>query len=70
MLNSANTSFSLDPNLLHYQQITITGSLHSTPLMLHQAAELVASKEIDMSKIISHSYLLQDVEIAISATEN
>jgi L-iditol 2-dehydrogenase len=59
----------LDPNLLHYNQISITGSFSSTPSLLQQATKLVANKEIDLSKIISHRYCLQNINEAMVATE-
>jgi L-iditol 2-dehydrogenase len=62
-------SFSLDPNLLHYNQISITGSFSSTPNMLREAARLASNNEIDLSKIISHKYPLRDINEAMLATE-
>ena len=62
-------SFSLDPNLLHYNQISITGSFSSTPNMLREAARLASNNEIDLSKIITHRYPLRDINEAMLATE-
>ena len=62
-------SFSLDPNLLHYNQISITGSFSSTPNMLREAARLASNNEIDLSKIISDRYPLRDINEAMLATE-
>jgi L-iditol 2-dehydrogenase len=62
-------SFSLDPNLLHYNQLSITGSFSSTPNMLREAAKLTSNNEIDLSKIISHRYPLRDINEAMLATE-
>jgi L-iditol 2-dehydrogenase len=61
--------FSLDPNWIHYNQVTITGSFSSTPQMLQKAAKLAGDKKIDLSKIITHTYSLKDIEEAIWATE-
>ena len=69
MSKSPNVSFSLDPNVLHYHQISITGSFSSTPRMIQQAVRLAANKEIDLSKIISHRYPLHDINEAMLATE-
>ena len=69
MPKSPNVSFSLDPNVLHYHQISITGSFSSTPRMIQQAVRLAANKEIDLSKIISHRYPLHDINEAMLATE-
>lgn len=59
----------LDPNWLHYNQISITGSFSSTPTMLQQAARLAVDNEVDLSKIISHRYSLDNIREAMLATE-
>jgi L-iditol 2-dehydrogenase len=63
-------NLSLDPNWLHYNQITITGSFSSVPNVLQQAARLASNREIDLSKLISHRYSLVNIKAAILATEN
>lgn len=63
------TSLSLDPNWLHYNQITITGSFSSIPEILQQAARLASNRDISLSEIISHRYSLANIKEAISATE-
>jgi L-iditol 2-dehydrogenase len=67
--NSNNNAVSIDPNWLHYNQISITGSFSSTPSMLYKAARLASTKEVDLSKIVSHRYSLSNIEEAIFATE-
>ena len=62
-------SIPLDPNWLHYNQISITGSFSSTPIMLQEAAKLAENKEVDLSKIISHRYSLNIIKEAMVATE-
>jgi L-iditol 2-dehydrogenase len=66
---SKGINLSLDPNWLHYNQITITGSFSSVPNMLQQAAKLASNRDINLSKMISHSYSLDNIEEAILATE-
>ncbi len=61
--------FSPDPNWLHYNQVSITGSFSSTPEMLQKATRLVSDGKIDLSKIITHRYSLDDIKQAILATE-
>ena len=63
-------TFLLDPNWLHYNQISITGSFSSTPVMLREAARIVAEKTIDLSEIVTHKYSLDEIEKAIDVTEN
>jgi len=62
-------SVSLDPNWLHYNQITITGSFSSVPNMLERAAKLASNGDINLSKLITHKYSLGNIKEAILATE-
>ena len=65
-----NNTILIDPNWLHYNQISITGSFSSTPSMLYEAARLASTKKIDLTKIVTHRYSLSNIEDAILATEN
>jgi L-iditol 2-dehydrogenase len=67
--NPSLSSISLNPNWLHYNQISITGSFSATPIMLQQATRLAEHKVVDLSKIITHRYSLADIKEAILATE-
>jgi L-iditol 2-dehydrogenase len=61
--------FSIDPNFLHYNQISITGSFSSTPHMLMEAVKLASQGEINLSKLVTHKYHLRDIIQAILDTE-
>jgi L-iditol 2-dehydrogenase len=61
--------FSIDPNFLHYNQISITGSFSSTPCMLMGAIKLASLGEINLSKLVTHKYHLRDIIQAILDTE-
>ena len=63
------THISIDPNWLHYNQISLIGSFSSTPDMLQEAVRLAANKQIDLGKIISHRFSLDRIEEAIEVTE-
>jgi L-iditol 2-dehydrogenase len=69
MPKAASPSILLDANWIHYKQISITGSFSATPAMLKEAARLVSDKQIDLSKIITHRYSLDDIQKAMLATE-
>jgi L-iditol 2-dehydrogenase len=60
---------SIDPNWLHYNQISITGSFSSSPKTLQEALRLVCDGQINLSKLIGRSYSLVDLAEAIIATE-
>jgi L-iditol 2-dehydrogenase len=65
----ADQSFALDPNWLHYNQISVTGTFSSTPSMLREAARIAAERAVDLSEIVTHRYPLAEIEQAIQATE-
>ena len=67
--HNSNNTVPIDPNWLHYNQISITGSFSSTPTMLYEAARLASTKEVDLTKIVTHRYSLSNIEEAILATE-
>jgi len=60
---------SLDPNWLHYNQISITGSFSSTPNSLQQAVRLASRGIINLSRMITHRYSLTEIEEAMAATD-
>ena len=62
-------SFSPDPNWLHYNEVSITGSFSSTPEMLKKATQLASDGTIDLSKIITHRYSLNEIKQAVLTTE-
>lgn len=62
-------SFSPDPNWLHYNEVSIIGSFSSTPKMLQKASKLASDGTIDLSKIVTHRYPLNEIKQAVLATE-
>jgi L-iditol 2-dehydrogenase len=65
----ADQEFALDPNWLHYSQVSVTGTFSSTPSMLQEAARMAAERTVDLSQIVTHCYPLVDIEQAMHATE-
>lgn len=64
------TSFSINPNDIHYNQISLFGSFSSTPSDMRYAMELVASKQINLDDLVTNTFALDDIEKAISTSEN
>lgn len=64
------TSFYLDANWLHYNQISLIGNFSATPDSIKHAISLVSENRIDLSAVISHRYSLSNIEEALAATEN
>ena len=44
---------SMDPNWLHYNEISISGSFSSTPILMRKAISMVSESKINLKKIIS-----------------
>lgn len=66
---SGSHGFAPDPNWMHYNQVSIMGSFSSTPKMLQKATTLASDGTIDLSKIVTHRYALDEIEQAVLATE-
>lgn len=64
------TSFTLDANWLHYNQISLIGNFSATPNSIRQAIRLVSENRINLSAVISHRYSLSNIEEALAATEH
>lgn len=50
----------LDPNFLHYGEISISGSHGSTPKQHKLAINLLENKKINLNKLITHKFNLQN----------
>jgi L-iditol 2-dehydrogenase len=59
----------IDPNFIHYNQISLFGSFSSTPNDLNTAMNLVSSKEIDLSHFITNTFQLEELEKALTTSE-
>ena len=61
---------SIDPNFIHYEQISIYGSFSSNPENLREAMSLVSSNEIRLKELITHIFTLKEIEKAIKTAES
>jgi L-iditol 2-dehydrogenase len=60
----------LDPNWMHYNQISMFGSFSATPDLIREAASLVSENKINLKKVITNNYYsLVDIRDAFIATE-
>ena len=66
---SKNKILRIDPNLLHYNQITLSGSFSSTPKVMKKAMALVHEQKIDLKRLITHRFSLDEIDKAFNATE-
>ncbi|MEM2123443.1 MAG: zinc-binding dehydrogenase [Candidatus Bathyarchaeia archaeon] len=61
----SGTQVTFDTHHIHYGELTIIGAFHHTPLSVERALALIASKAIDVKKLITHEVALKDVEAAL-----
>ena len=50
----------IDPNLIHYKQIWITGSYHYTPGGFRTAMELIQRGDVQVTPLVSHRFPLDE----------
>lgn len=60
----------IDPNIIHYNEITINGTSALTRSGYHKALSLIASGQINTEVITSTGYTLDDIEQAILDVKN
>lgn len=61
----AGSSITVDPNLLHYKQVVLTGSFGFTPHYIEKALYMISEGRIDPSSIITHRMQMNRIEEAI-----
>ncbi|MFH0936562.1 MAG: alcohol dehydrogenase catalytic domain-containing protein [Candidatus Woesearchaeota archaeon] len=64
-LPGTDRDISFKSNIIHYNEIFITGSHGSTPLQHKKAVELIKKRKINLSNIISKKFKLDDFNEAI-----
>lgn len=57
----------IDPNLVHYRELTISGSANATLDDYAAAVDALSSGRIDLSPLVTHEYELSDVRDALEA---
>ena len=62
------TEVPIDPNLIHYRQLRVTGSHDFTPHHFTAALRLIEFKIVDVESIISHRFDLDNVREAFETT--
>ena len=63
----AGATAQIDPNLVHYRELTISGSANATLDDYAAAVDVLSSGRIDLSPLITHEYDLSDVSDALDA---
>lgn len=63
-------SVTIDPNVIHYRQLRVSGGSESRRRDYAQALELVRTGRLDLSRVISHRFSLADHEQAFDIATN
>ena len=63
------SQISLDPNLIHYSEINVTGSIDSTIAEFKKALELISNRIIDVKPLISHIISLDNIMMGFELME-
>lgn len=60
----------MDPNLIHYNELQVTGGSNARRKDVVDAVKLLANSAIDAEKIVSHTFALADFDKALEAVGN
>lgn len=63
----AGAMATIDPNLVHYRELTVSGSANATLDDYAGAVNALSSGHIDLSSLITHEFALSDVNAALDA---
>ncbi len=55
------SSITIDPNIIHYKEIELTGASAATPFLHRKAVELVNNRCIDLRSLITHKLALDEI---------
>jgi len=60
----------LDTNLIHYKQLSVTGTTRASLNHYRKTLQFIASGLVDLDSLITHKFSLQDIQIAFDNAAN
>jgi L-iditol 2-dehydrogenase len=60
----------IDPNLIHYGEVILTGSADSTPQNMHRSLKLIEDGLVDTASLVSHLLPLEEVDRGFEMVKN
>jgi len=67
---SFNGPFNIDPNIIHYSQISVYGSFSSNPDNLREAMKLVYDGDINLKNLVTDTFSLDNIDNALRTAES
>lgn len=58
----------LDPNLIHYSEVTVTGTFGFSHITFAKALQLISQRKVDVKKLITHKFKLDEILKAIEVS--
>ena len=66
---SAAEQATMDVNLIHYNELVVTGSFGLTRLQFAQSLDMIASGRIEVASMLTHRFELKDIAEALATAE-
>ena len=66
-IHPRDSTITVNPNIFHDREITLTGTVSQTPEDFHQSAEMLSNRLIDVSPLITMQYPLDELEQALKS---
>lgn len=60
----------MDPNLVHYKELKVTGGSNARRADVHRAVQVLSTGAIDAERIVSHAFPLSQVDRAVEAVRD
>ncbi|MCV2866719.1 zinc-dependent dehydrogenase [Defluviimonas sp. WL0075] len=60
----------MDVNAIHYRELTVTGAFGLSRRDFDQSFDMIASRQLDLKPMITHSYPLSDISDALAVAES
>jgi L-iditol 2-dehydrogenase len=57
-------TITIDPNIIHYSEVTLVGTFGFSSKNFMDAAKGIAEGKVDLSKLITHEFALEDADKA------
>ncbi len=68
--NENRMVINIDPNFIHYNQVSIFGSFSSTPNDMSEAMNIINFKEINLKSLITQEFSLYKIKDAFFTSES